>query len=219
MASFMYQSDGTPAEVLFMDDTFGLTKYGYRFFALMVRQDDGSGVPVAWLLTNGDDADRLILFLMMVKENAERANRGALRQAHRPPFLLGSIPRCWVSHRVVFVCTLGAGRARFEPKFVMTDQAQSEAQAIRTVFPGSQHVICQFHFLCNIRDNLHRRMRGPHTGELKNKILSQIMMLAFGGFANEAAFHDVRCAVSLSFSRELWLFHEQCIFFHSACCR
>ena len=85
----------------------------------------------------------------------------------------------------------------------MTDQAQSEAQAIRTVFPGSQHVICQFHFLCNIRDNLHRRIKGPHTGELKNKILSQIMMLAFGGFANEAAFLDVRCAVSLSFSREL----------------
>lgn len=87
MASFMYQSDGTPAEVLFMDDTFGLTKYGYRLFTLMVRQDDGSGVPVAWLLTNGDDADRLVLFLMMVKENAERASGGAFATSISSSFL------------------------------------------------------------------------------------------------------------------------------------
>lgn len=73
----MFQSDGTPAEVLFMDDTFGLTKYGYRLFTLMVRCEDGSGVPVAWLLTNGEDADRLVLFLTMVKEHAERAHGGA----------------------------------------------------------------------------------------------------------------------------------------------
>lgn len=77
MASFMFQEDGSPAEVLFMDDTFGLTQYGYRLFSLMVRQEDGSGVPVAWLLTNGDDADRLTFFLKLVAENAENVQKSS----------------------------------------------------------------------------------------------------------------------------------------------
>lgn len=76
MCFHMYQPNGQPTEVLFMDDTFGMTKYGYRLFTLMARREDGSGVPVAWLITNSEDADRLTLFLRLVVENTERINAG-----------------------------------------------------------------------------------------------------------------------------------------------
>ena len=95
--------------------------------------------------------------------------------------------------RLALCVWCGAAGVPFSPKFVMTDQALSEALAIRTVFPQSRHVICLFHFMSNIRDNLHRRVAREH-GKLKNKIMAQFMTLAFGGFASETVFFNVRSA-------------------------
>lgn len=82
------------------------------------------------------------------------------------------------------------GRGPFCPKFVMSDQSLAEDQAIARVFPDSKHAICLFHFLCNIRDNLHKKIGRSHT-LLKEKIMSQMMMLAMGGFFSVDEFRGV----------------------------
>lgn len=50
-------------ELVFMDAVHGTNQYGYVTMALVVRDDYGNGVPVAFCVTTGEDSNRWARFL------------------------------------------------------------------------------------------------------------------------------------------------------------
>jgi hypothetical protein len=49
--------------LVFLDATGGTNKYGYMLFTLLVQDDYGRGVPVAFMVSNSEDADVIKVFL------------------------------------------------------------------------------------------------------------------------------------------------------------
>ena len=56
------------SEVVCMDSTHGTNVYDFYLVTILVLDDYGEGVPVAWLITNRDNASAVHHFLMKVRE-------------------------------------------------------------------------------------------------------------------------------------------------------
>ena len=57
------------SEVVCMDSTHGTNVYDFYLVAILVLDDYGEGVPVAWLITNRKDASAVHQFLLKVTQN------------------------------------------------------------------------------------------------------------------------------------------------------
>ena len=51
-----------------MDSTHGTNAYQFLLISVMVLDDYGEGIPVAWALSNQEDTGTLIQYLTAVKE-------------------------------------------------------------------------------------------------------------------------------------------------------
>ena len=56
------------SEVVCMDSTHGTNAYDFYLVTILVLDDYGEGVPVAWLITNREDASAVRQFLLKVRE-------------------------------------------------------------------------------------------------------------------------------------------------------
>ena len=56
------------SEVVCMDSTHGTNVYDFYLVTILVLDDYGEGVPVAWLITNREDASAVRQFLLKVRE-------------------------------------------------------------------------------------------------------------------------------------------------------
>ena len=50
-----------------MDATHGTNMYDFKLITLLVLDDFGEGIPVAWVITNREDATMLVEFLTAIK--------------------------------------------------------------------------------------------------------------------------------------------------------
>lgn len=75
------------ARPVFMDATHGVIKYGYKLVTLLVMDDHGKGVPVAWGFLEHERAEDYETFLAAV--NSECVRRAAARSlVWRPSCIL-----------------------------------------------------------------------------------------------------------------------------------
>jgi len=47
-----------------------------------------------------------------------------------------------------------SSREGLQPQVIFTDRALAAKVAIRTTLPGCRHLICEFHLMQNVRENL-----------------------------------------------------------------
>ena len=59
-------------KVVCMDSTHGTTAYDFKLVTAMVVDEFGSGVPVAWLLSNKDSSEVLLPFLRSLRKAFEK---------------------------------------------------------------------------------------------------------------------------------------------------
>jgi len=58
-------------DVVHMDSTHGTNVYNFNLTTLLVLDEFGEGIPVAWMVCNHEDAVALKPFLKKAKENVE----------------------------------------------------------------------------------------------------------------------------------------------------
>ncbi|EFN56864.1 hypothetical protein CHLNCDRAFT_144489 [Chlorella variabilis] len=65
--------------LVFMDATFGVNKYGYPLYALVVQDESGRGVPVSFMVCSSDTAEVVEHFLRTSMEGAQAAGDGTFK--------------------------------------------------------------------------------------------------------------------------------------------
>ncbi|EFN54703.1 hypothetical protein CHLNCDRAFT_135359 [Chlorella variabilis] len=67
--------------LVFMDATFGVNKYGYPLYALVVQDESGRGVPVSFMVCSSDTAEVVEHFLRTSMEGKKRRTEAAVGAA------------------------------------------------------------------------------------------------------------------------------------------
>ena len=59
------------SKVILMDATYGTTQYDFQLISILVIDDFGEGLPVAWAISNREDVTLLVQFFKAVHTHVE----------------------------------------------------------------------------------------------------------------------------------------------------
>lgn len=196
-------------ELLLLDASGGTNSYGHMLHTLLVRDEWGNGLPVAFMICSAEDADPVTLFLKVTASAASRAAGGqhdsqqslanstrsldaseqALRSFNAPE--QHQVPAAAVAD------STGEPQPPFAWGSIMIDKSRTEMAAIDAVLdqqgssPGPRWLLCYFHMVQELERFLKSGDAGVGSKPERHRILVEMMDLKFirdkGIFLRESA--------------------------------